>query len=48
MLMQALMKAVPDKAALLTRAISSGCPMRPSGVPAIIAFSKSLTMMPAL
>ena len=31
-----------------TRAMSSGCPMRPSGVPAIIAFSKSLPMMPAL
>ena len=30
------------------RAMSSGCPIRPSGVPAIIAFSKSLPTMPAL
>jgi hypothetical protein len=31
-----------------TRAISSGCPMRPRGVPPIISFSNSLPMMPAL
>ena len=30
------------------RAMSSGCPKRPSGVPAIIVFSKSLPTMPAL
>jgi hypothetical protein len=30
------------------RAMSPGCPMRPRGVLAIIAFSKSLPMMPAL
>jgi hypothetical protein len=30
------------------RAMSSGCPLRPSGVLAIVAFSKSLPMMPPL
>jgi len=32
----------------LFRSMSSGCPLRPSGVLAIVAFSKSLPMMPPL
>ena len=30
-----------------TQAMSSGCPMRPSGVPAVIVLSRSLPMIPA-
>ena len=30
------------------RAMSSGCPKRPSGVPATVSFSKSLPKMPPL
>ena len=40
-------RAASDARNTATWAMSSGCPMRPSGVPAIICFSKSLPITPA-